>query len=411
MLAAAFDAFLLDLDGVVYIGEAPTIGAPSALRRLRQMGKEIRFLTNNPTGTDVIVKRLNALDIEAHEAEVITSGTVTALFLAERNVGSAWILGQTSLKKTLQSRGVSPLSGPPCDAVVAGWDDGITLGNIREAATVIRKGALFVATNEDRTYPDPQGPLAAVGTLVEALIAASGQRPLSMGKPQSPMFDLALKSLKAGKKKTLMIGDTPEIDILGAHRAGIQAVLMGEAPAFPHCGDFRNPDGRISSLSDLFNPGISVKKWDLPSYQWPERVEPGVAAVVIDDDGNVLLMRRSDNGLWGIPSGHVEPTETVKAAVIREVREETGLETEIERLVGIYSDPRSQVITYPDHRIRHFITTCFLCHPCGGTLQSCGPETLDTAFFPIEALPEPMMTMHPRWLADALAQVKEPFIR
>lgn len=413
MIAAAFDAFFLDLDGVVYIGDRPTEGAPRALSELRRRGKELRFLTNNPTSADEIIRRLRAMDIDAREDEVMTSGTATAALLAEKGVKNAWVLGHEELKATLRARGVTLATGNSCDAVVVGWDDGITLADIREAALALRRGALFVATNEDRTYPGPEGPLAAVGTLVEALSAGSGQKPVAIGKPQPLMFDLARRSLRRGQR-AVMIGDTPEVDILGAHRAGLTALLMGEASAFPYREDFRNPDGRITSLADILRDDLdsgTIREWTPPPYSWPERVEPGVAAIVLDSDGRMLLMRRRDNRLWGIPSGHVEPTETVQAAVVREIREETGLETEVMRLVGVYSDPRSQVMTYPDGRVRHFVTTCFLCRPVGGTLVAMGPETLETGFFSPESLPGPMMTMHPLWLADALAQSGIPFIR
>ncbi|QTX31225.1 HAD-IIA family hydrolase [Aminithiophilus ramosus] len=409
MIAAQFDAFFLDLDGVVYIGDEPTPGTPLVLKELRRKGKEIRFLTNNPTSAEEIVRRLRSLGIESQEREVVTSGTATAALLAAKDLRKAWVLGHKGLKEALLARGVTSTEGDGCDAVVVGWNDDITMADIREASLAIRRGAFFVATNEDRTYPGPQGPLAAVGTLVEALVAGSGQRPISVGKPQPFMFDVALKGLGRGKR-AVMIGDTPDVDILGAHRSGLPALLMGEAVTFPYDRDFRNPDGRIASLEDLFDESLSVGEWDGPSYAWPERVEPGVAAIVLEGE-RVLLMRRRDNGLWGIPSGHVEPTETVAGAVLREIREETGIEAEVTGLIGVYSDPRSQVMTYPDGRIRHFVTTCFLCRPTGGTLGRTGPETLDAGFFPLDSLPEPMMAMHPLWLADALAGSKEPFIR
>lgn len=409
MIADEFDAFFLDLDGVVYVGDEPTPGTPQVLRELRRQGKELRFLTNNPTSSDDIVGRLRSLSIEASNEEVLTSGTAAAALLNEKGLTRVWVLGHDGLKMTLQTRGVTSFGKEDCQAVVVGWDDTLTLSDIREAASAIGRGALFVATNEDRTYPGPEGPLAAVGTVVNALVAGSGRRPISAGKPHRLMFDLARESLNKGKR-AIMIGDTPEVDILGAHRAGLPALLMGDGPSFPYRRDFRNAEARIKSLQDLFDDSLSVGKWSLPTYAWPESVEAGVAAIVLEGE-TVLLMRRRDNGLWGIPSGHIEPTETVEEAVIREVMEETGIEVTISGLIGIYSDPRSQVITYPDGQVRHFITTCFLCRPSGGTLQQTGPETVDAGFFPLSSLPEPLMAMHPRWLADGLAQSRQPFIR
>jgi hypothetical protein len=83
------------------------------------------------------------------------------------------------------------------------------------------------------------------------------------------------------------------------------------------------------------------KKWISPSFSWPEKIEAGVAGIIFDNKRRVLLMKRADNGLWGIPSGHVEPGETVEEAIIREIYEETGLKVKVNRLIGVYSDPVS----------------------------------------------------------------------
>ncbi len=134
----------------------------------------------------------------------------------------------------------------------------------------------------------------------------------------------------------------------------------------------------------------------------PSRVEAGVAAVVLDADGRVLLGLRADNGMWGLPSGHVEPGESIEQAVVREVREETGLHVRVERLIGVYSDPASQTFAYPDGRVVQFVTSTCLCRPVGGSLRADGREALEVGFFPPEALPAPLLPMHPRWLEDAL---------
>jgi ADP-ribose pyrophosphatase YjhB (NUDIX family) len=147
------------------------------------------------------------------------------------------------------------------------------------------------------------------------------------------------------------------------------------------------------------------------SFPWPDHVAPGVAAVVLNADGHVLLGRRADNGLWGLPSGHVEPGETVAEAIRREVREETSIEVRVDALIGVYSDPASQVFVYPSGRVTHFITTCFRCSVAGGTLHPDGVETLAVRFFPPDDLPADLLPMHPRWLADALVRQQAAFVR
>jgi ADP-ribose pyrophosphatase YjhB (NUDIX family) len=123
---------------------------------------------------------------------------------------------------------------------------------------------------------------------------------------------------------------------------------------------------------------------------------------VLADDERVLLVQRADVGLWGLPSGWVEPGETVVEAVVREVREETGLDVAVERLIGVYSDPASQVFAYPLGPVVQFVTSCFACRVIGGTAQADGREALDAAFCPLHDLPFDLLPMHPQWLTDAL---------
>ena len=84
----------------------------------------------------------------------------------------------------------------------------------------------------------------------------------------------------------------------------------------------------------------------------PQEVRLSVSAVVRrrGEAREILLMKRSDNAHWGLPGGYVEPGESVEVATQREVREETGYEIEVGRLVGVYSDPGSQVIEYEGGR-------------------------------------------------------------
>ena len=140
------------------------------------------------------------------------------------------------------------------------------------------------------------------------------------------------------------------------------------------------------------------------------QLRPSVAAIITNDDGHVLLQRRSDNGLWGLPGGGVEIGESVSTAIVREVREETGLTVQIARLVGVYSDPRFQVVRYADGNVVHYINTLFVCRIVGGTLQTC-EETLDLQFFDPAHLPEGMLLSHRIRVQDAVANRPEGFIR
>ncbi|MBP1933639.1 ADP-ribose pyrophosphatase YjhB (NUDIX family) [Ammoniphilus resinae] len=89
-------------------------------------------------------------------------------------------------------------------------------------------------------------------------------------------------------------------------------------------------------------------------------IKAGGAVIILNKKNGVLLQIRSEVGLWGIPLGHIEIGETVSEAAIRQVKEETNLDIRIKKLIGVYSAPNSQLFAYPNGKVVHFITTCFL---------------------------------------------------
>ena len=139
-------------------------------------------------------------------------------------------------------------------------------------------------------------------------------------------------------------------------------------------------------------------------------IRPGVAAVIQNGAGQILLQRRSDNGLWGLPGGSVEIGESVQDAIVREVREETGLSVEVMRLIGVYSDPRIQIVRYSDGNVVHYISTLFACRIVAGDLRT-GDETLDLQFFDPAHLPDDLVPMHRVRIQDAMANSSAAFIR
>lgn len=142
-----------------------------------------------------------------------------------------------------------------------------------------------------------------------------------------------------------------------------------------------------------------------------DELKAGVAVIILNEEKQVLLQKRADVELWGIPSGHIEIGETVSEAAIREVKEETNLEIKIKKIIGVYSEPNSQVFDYPNGKVVHFITTCFLAEITGGELRCNSDESLEIEFFNPEELPQDLLKMHPQWLKDALANRDLAFIR
>ncbi|KUJ68135.1 NUDIX hydrolase [Streptomyces albus subsp. albus] len=112
---------------------------------------------------------------------------------------------------------------------------------------------------------------------------------------------------------------------------------------------------------------------------------PGVSAIVLDDDGRVLLGRRADNGRWSIIGGIPEPGEQPAAAVVREVYEETAVHCVPERVLLVQA---LEPVVYPNGDICQFMDVCFLCRAVGGQARVNDDESLDVGWFEVDALPD-----------------------
>src|SRR5229473_2541660 len=167
----------------------------------------------------------------------------------------------------------------------------------------------------------------------------------------------------------------------------------------------------MSAMACVYSSRARACQPGAPPLQCPAMViRPGVSAIILTGEG-LLLQRRSDNRLWGLPGGGVEPGESVTEAVVREVREETGLEVVPLRLIGVYSAPEhGQIVTYPDGNVTHYISSSFECRVVSGAL-ACSHESLELGWFDPERLPADMVPMHRVRIADALARRREAFVR
>lgn len=105
--------------------------------------------------------------------------------------------------------------------------------------------------------------------------------------------------------------------------------------------------------------------YDDPEAPVPNSLVVAASAAVVDDEGRLLLQRRVDNGLWAMPGGGMEMTESLPQAAVREVREETGYEVEVTGVVGTYTDAR-HVIAYSDGEVRRQFNVCFRARVVGG---------------------------------------------
>lgn len=122
-----------------------------------------------------------------------------------------------------------------------------------------------------------------------------------------------------------------------------------------------------------------VDYYDDPDAPAANSLVPAASAVVVDDQGRILLHRRRDNNKWALPGGVMELGESLADCAVREVREETGVDVEVVAIVGIYSDPK-HVFAYDDGEVRQEFSICFTCKPVGGDV-SVSDESLEVRFF------------------------------
>lgn len=259
-LVDPYDLVILDLDGVVVLGDRPIAGAAEAIDRLRAAGKQLRFATNNASRTAAeVAGMLRRIRVQADPGEVLTSAGAAASMLADRfGAGeSILVVGAPALRTEVEAAGLRPVSNADSApvAVVQGYGTNVGWPDLAEGCVAVRAGALWVATNTDRTLPTPRGALPGNGALVAALATALDREPdVVVGKPQPGLFLAAAKD--AGAASTLVVGDRLDTDIAGAHRAGMDSLLVltgvstaGEAAAAP---PERAPTYVATDLSGLF---------------------------------------------------------------------------------------------------------------------------------------------------------------
>ena len=222
-------AFILDIDGVLYTGDAPLPGAVEFIRLLQARALPFQVLTNNSTRTPAAVAaRLQGMGMDVHAEHILTSSLAAAMYLKKIQPagGRVYVVGEEGLQRPVSEAGFTLAEDGAADFVVVGMDRGLTYAKLRRAALLIRAGAQFVATNPDTTFPSPEGLVPGAGALIAALQTTTGVKPVVIGKPMPTGFELALEKLGVDASRAAAVGDRLDTDIEGGHHAGIRTVLV-----------------------------------------------------------------------------------------------------------------------------------------------------------------------------------------
>lgn len=228
-LATEYDLALVDLDGVAYRGPYAIEHAASSLAAARQGGMQLIYVTNNAAREPhTVAEQLTALEMPATASDIMTSAQAAAQLLATRLAPGAKVLvvGAAGLRSAVTEAGfeiVASADDAP-DAVVQGFDPMVTWEDLAEAAYAVQRGAWFVASNRDLSIPRERGVAPGNGSLVNAVVAATGVEPVSAGKPEPTMYHLAIE--RSADKRALVIGDRLDTDLAGARSGDLAGLLV-----------------------------------------------------------------------------------------------------------------------------------------------------------------------------------------
>jgi HAD superfamily hydrolase (TIGR01450 family) len=210
-------AWILDLDGVIWLAGQAIPGAADAVARLRAAGERVCFVTNNSSQRIGDQEgKLAGFGIPA-AGDVLTSAMAAALLLQPGQ--TALVCGGPGVDEALARRGVKTVRDGDADAVVVGFHLDFDYGRLRAAHAAVMHGARLIGTNDDTTYPTPEGPIPGGGAILAAVVAAcEGHPAVVAGKPYAPMAGL-VRAL-AGDGPHVVVGDRPSTD-------GLFAVTLG----------------------------------------------------------------------------------------------------------------------------------------------------------------------------------------
>ena len=238
---------LVDLDGVVYRGADPVPGVAAVLAARAAAGDDVVYVTNNSMHYRAdYVTRLAAMGAPIAADRVISSSRATALHLRDHEPAIRRVLavGAGGLERELRDVGLDVVTaaaaatrmtqepidgfvaaGSP-DAVVVGLDPNLTYLRLTAAADCIRAGSRFIATNRDPIYPTERGLRPGAGSVVAALEVTTGVIPLSIGKPEPLLLEIAAEAVGRDPHDAVMIGDGIGTDLAAALAVGARSVLM-----------------------------------------------------------------------------------------------------------------------------------------------------------------------------------------
>lgn len=225
-----FEAYIFDLDGTIYLGDALLPTAAETITRLRAMNKRTLFLSNNPTRSrDAYASKLTRLGLPTSSRDVLTSSYVMIDFLRHHLPDAQlFVVGEPCLVSELSAAGFKiSEDAQQIDAVIASFDRTFDYHKLQVAFDAIRHGARFFATNADRFCPVPGGGQPDAAAMIAAIEACTGKEVQAVvGKPSTYMAEAILRLVDLPPESCIMTGDRLETDVLLGMNTGMASALV-----------------------------------------------------------------------------------------------------------------------------------------------------------------------------------------
>lgn len=219
--------YIIDMDGTLYHGTSPIEHAKEFVRYLQKNHRKFLFVTNCSGSSPIeLVAKLAGMDIKITEENILTSGQVTASFVANNTIASrVYVIGSRALKEELVQHGVQVVRTKP-DCVIVGFDKSFHFNKMKAAVNFILDGAKFIVTNDDSTIPDGHSFLPHTGAIAAGIERATGIKPLVIGKPETYILSVVQQKLHCSLEECAIIGDRLDTDIALGTRLGIPSYLV-----------------------------------------------------------------------------------------------------------------------------------------------------------------------------------------
>lgn len=227
-------AFLLDMDGTIYVDDALVPGAIELIHTLEERGIPYLFLTNNSSRRGVVYQeRLARLGITATREQIFTSGDATIEHIMQTTPHrTAYLVGTPDLEAEFRAAGVKLTDEDP-DCVVVGFDTTLTYAKLETACRWLMAGKPYFATHPDRTCITQRGLIPDIAAIIAACEAVTLRKPQIIGKPYTEIVNAALRRLGAAPRTTAMVGDQLDTDLTMAQQSGLVGVLVRTGETTP----------------------------------------------------------------------------------------------------------------------------------------------------------------------------------